>query len=101
MTDSPPASRFKDLGSGLRFLGRALGSRYNPLLAQVVVTRRCNLSCGYCNEYDDHSPPVPLEALLARIDHLAFLNTAAVTFPGGEPLLHPCLPQIIRAARRH
>ncbi len=38
--------------TGLRFLGRSLGSRYNPLLAQVVVTRRCNLACGYCNEYD-------------------------------------------------
>ena len=93
--------RAEELRAGVRFLSRAVTSRYNPLLAQVVVTRRCNLSCGYCNEYDNHSPPVPLEALLARIDHLAFLNTAAVTFTGGEPLLHPLLPQIIRAARRH
>ncbi len=93
--------RFVDLGSGVRFLARALGSRYNPLLAQVVVTRRCNLSCGYCNEYDNHSPPVPLEALTARIDHLASLNTAAITFTGGEPLLHPDLDRVIRAARRH
>ena len=81
-------------------MSRAVTSRYNPLLAQVVVTRRCNLSCGYCNEYDDYSPPVPLEALLARIDHLASLNTGAITFTGGEPL-HPSLPQIIRAARGH
>ena len=54
-----PASRLENLRSGMRFLGLALGSRYNPLLAQVVVTRRCNLACGYCNEYDDFSPPVP------------------------------------------
>jgi MoaA/NifB/PqqE/SkfB family radical SAM enzyme len=93
--------RAEELRAGLRFLSRAVTSRYNPLLAQVVVTRRCNLSCGYCNEYDDHSPPVPLAALVARIDHLALLNTATVTFTGGEPLLHPHLPQIIRAARRH
>ena len=93
--------RLESLGSGARFLGRAIGSRYNPLLAQVVVTRRCNLSCGYCNEYDDFSPPVPLPTLLARIDHLASLKTASITFTGGEPLLHPHLEDIIRAARGH
>ena len=23
-----------------------------PMDAQLIVTRRCNLSCGYCSEYD-------------------------------------------------
>lgn len=78
-----------------------VGSRYNPLLAQVVVTRRCNLACGYCNEYDSHSPPVPLADLLARIDRLAALNTASVTLTGGEPLLHPDLDRVVAAARAH
>ena len=87
------------LASGLRFIGRVVGSRYTPLLAQVVVTRRCNLACGYCNEYDDVSPPVPLHDLLATVAHLAALKTAAITFTGGEPLLHPELDTIIRAAR--
>ncbi len=95
------SSRLKTLGSGARFLARALGSRYNPLLAQLVVTRRCNLACGYCNEYDAVSPPVPLPDLLARVDHLAALKTASITFTGGEPLLHPDLDQLIRAARGH
>jgi len=95
------SSRFNSLVSGTRFLGRVVGSRYNPLLAQVVVTRRCNLSCGYCNEYDSFSPPVPLADLLAWIDHLAALKTASITFTGGEPLLHPELDQAIAAARRH
>jgi len=66
-----------------------------------VVTRRCNLACGYCNEYDDFSPPVPTADLLARVDHLAALNTASITFTGGEPLLHPDLDRVIRAARDH
>src|SRR5580698_4036091 len=101
MHDNPPASRLKSLGSGVRFLARAIGSRYNPLLAQLVVTRRCNLACGYCNEYDDFSPPVPLRDLLARVNHLAALKTASITFTGGEPLLHPDLDRIIRAARDH
>ena len=94
------AGRLDSLRSGLRFIHRVAASRYNPLLAQVVVTRRCNLSCGYCNEYDNHSAPVPLPVLLARIDHLAKLKTATVTFTGGEPLLHPALPEIIHAARK-
>lgn len=101
MSGHAASSRLKSLKSGARFLGLVLGSRYNPLLAQVVVTRRCNLACGYCNEYDDFSPPVPLADLLARVDHLAALKTASITFTGGEPLLHPDLDTIIRAARGH
>ncbi len=98
---TPVSRRLSDLASGLRFLARAVGSRYNPLLAQVVVTRRCNLACGYCNEYDDVSPPVPTPDLLAAIDHLARLGTASITFTGGEPLLHPDLDRLVRAARSH
>ena len=40
-----------------------------PVEAQLIVTRRCNLSCGYCSEYDNFSAPVPLETLKERIDH--------------------------------
>ncbi len=101
MTKTSISRRLEGVGSGARFLARAVGSRYNPLLAQLVVTRRCNLACGYCNEYDDFSPPVPLETILARVDHLAGLNTASITFTGGEPLLHPDLDKIIAAARGH
>ena len=98
---SHPPRRRSGLASGLRFLGRVVGSRYNPLLAQVVVTRRCNLACGYCNEYDDHSAPVPLADLIARIDRLAKLKTASITLTGGEPLLHPDLDRVVAAARAH
>jgi MoaA/NifB/PqqE/SkfB family radical SAM enzyme len=87
--------------SSARFLWRALSSPSNPLLAQMVVTRRCNLSCGYCNEFDTDSPPVPRDVLLAQIEHLARLKTAAITLTGGEPLLHPDLPELIAAIRRN
>jgi len=65
----------------------ALRSRDHPLLAQIVVTRRCNLSCAYCNEYDHHSAPVPLPLLRERVGHLARLKTLMVAPSGGEPLL--------------
>ena len=80
---------------------RGMVSTKHPLLAHIIPTRRCNLSCGYCNEYDDFSPPIPIDAMLRRIDLLAGLRTAAVTLSGGEPLLHPEVEDIIRRIRHH
>lgn len=70
-----------------------------PLMAHVIVTRRCNLSCGYCTEYDKVSPPVPTDELKARLDRIAALGTVFVTFTGGETLLHPDLVELVRYAR--
>lgn len=67
----------------------------------MVPMRRCNLACGYCNEYDDHSKPVPLEEMFRRVDKLAALGTTLVTISGGEPLLHPDLDAIIARIRRN
>jgi MoaA/NifB/PqqE/SkfB family radical SAM enzyme len=66
----------------------------------LVVTRRCNLACGYCNEYDHVSQPVPTQALLARVDRLAEMGTSIVTISGGEPLLHPELDAVVAHIRR-
>lgn len=102
-TDHKPPLRHRldQLGLSAQFLSRALISPDAPLLAQIVITRKCNLACGYCNEYDTFSPPVPLPTLLTYVDHLAALKTATITFTGGEPLLHPKLEDLIRAARKH
>ena len=76
-------------------------STEHPVLAHVIPIRRCNLSCTYCNEYDDFSKPVPLEEMLRRIDRLAELGATIITQSGGEPLLHPDLDQIIARVRSH
>ena len=82
----------------LRFgLSRLL---YAPYHVQMVVTRRCNLSCGYCNEYDDHSPPVPMEELRRRIDKIKQLGAWALELTGGEPLEHPEVVEIVRYAKQ-
>ena len=80
---------------------QAMRSPRHPIQAHIVPIRRCNLSCTYCNEFDDHSAPVPTPEMLSRIDHLARLGTTIITISGGEPLLHPDLDEIIRAIRRH
>lgn len=71
-----------------------------PVDAQLIVTRRCNLSCGYCTEYDNSSEPVPLEDLRRRIDSLHRLRSANITLLGGEPLMHPDIAEIVAYAGR-
>jgi MoaA/NifB/PqqE/SkfB family radical SAM enzyme len=70
-----------------------------PLVTHLVITRRCNLSCGYCFEYDHASPPVPIEVLRDRIDHLARLRSIFVTLTGGESLLHPQAAELVAYVR--
>src|SRR5436309_3477448 len=84
----------------LREFARGLVHTAHPLLVQIIPTRRCNIDCGYCNEYDKGSPPVPTDVLKQRIDKLAELRTAVVAFSGGEPMLHPDLDELIRHIRK-
>jgi MoaA/NifB/PqqE/SkfB family radical SAM enzyme len=72
---------------------------YSPFLAQMVIIRRCNLSCGYCSEYDKSSDPVPVQVLEARLQKLKELGTFGISLTGGEPTLHPELPRLIRKCR--
>lgn len=70
--------------------------QYSPFFTQLVVMRRCNLNCGYCNEYDKTSEPVSLEILKQRLEKLKHLGTYSVCLTGGEPTMHPDLPELIR-----
>ena len=83
----------------VRMFARAMQSGSHPILAQIVPIRRCNLDCAYCNEYDKISAPVPLDAMLRRIDKLGDLGTTIITLSGGEPTLHPDLDAIIARIR--
>src|SRR6185295_17879639 len=78
---------------------RGLTDISHPLLVQIIPIRRCNIDCGYCNEYDKVSPPVPTDELGRRIDKLAELGTSVVAFSGGEPMLHPDLNDLIGRIR--
>lgn len=71
-----------------------------PMDAQLIVTRRCNLSCGYCSEYDSTSDPVPVDDLRRRIDALHRLGAANITLLGGEPLMHPDVADLVAYAGR-
>ena len=96
--EASPSARPRDL-IGARRLPVVDWLRHGPFLAHVVVTRRCNLSCAYCNEFDAVSPPVPRALLEARLEKLRALRTWMVCLTGGEPTLHPDLvPILLRMA---
>jgi len=88
----------RDAGILLDVMAAAV-DRDRPLITHLVITRRCNLSCGYCFEYDKVSKPVPLDVLKQRIDHLAALRSVFVTLTGGESLLHPDAIELVRYVR--
>jgi len=81
-------------------IAKALASTNHPILVHIIPMRRCNLDCGYCNEYDNVSKPVPLEEMKKRLDILADMGTSIITISGGEPLMHPELEEIIGHIRK-
>jgi MoaA/NifB/PqqE/SkfB family radical SAM enzyme len=95
--------RWRTLTRGVRearLLAKGALFTSHPIMAHIIPIRRCNLSCTYCNEYDDFSKPVPTETMIARVNKLADLGTSILTISGGEPLLHPDLDEIIAAMRK-
>src|SRR6202451_2153054 len=79
----------------LKMIAKALASTKHPVLVHIIPMRRCNLDCGYCNEYDNVSKPVPLEEMKKRLDILADMGTSIITISGGEPLTHPGLGEVM------
>jgi MoaA/NifB/PqqE/SkfB family radical SAM enzyme len=85
----------------IKLVARGTADTSHPIMAHIIPIRRCNLSCTYCNEYDDFSKPVPLETMVHRIELLGNLKTGVITLSGGEPLLHPELDSIITSIRKN
>jgi MoaA/NifB/PqqE/SkfB family radical SAM enzyme len=66
-----------------------------PIWAQLKITERCNLSCGYCSEHKNDGCHVPVETIYKWIDHCSRLGIKHLEFIGGEPLMHPDLFELI------
>jgi Fe-coproporphyrin III synthase len=65
------------------------------------VTRRCNLRCVHCyshSEDRDYGGELSLQEGKALIDDLADFGSPVVLFSGGEPLIRPDLPELVRHA---
>lgn len=72
-----------------------------PAPAEVVfeLNRRCNLACGVCvsRGLADELPPAEVKRQLRAARRL---GVASARFTGGEPFLHPALPELLAYARK-
>jgi len=69
---------------------------------QWHITQACDLHCKHCYDRSDRAP-LPLDQAVRVLDDLRMFCknknvTGAVSFTGGNPLLHPAFPEIYRAA---
>jgi len=72
-----------------------------PILRKLFlqITNRCNLRCVHC--YTDSSragPDLAFEILLDLFRQFREADGHAITISGGEPLCHPRIEEILRAA---
>jgi len=68
---------------------------YDGLL--IDITSRCNIKCKYCfhaTGKDNYTPDIIYEAIHNK-DYAPFILT------GGEPTLHPDLPEIVKEISKH
>jgi len=85
-------------------LGRKLrGVKRYPLVLMLEPLFQCNLACAGCGKIDYPSDilrkRVSVEEALAAVDEC---GAPVVSIPGGEPLIHKGMPEIVRGivARR-
>ncbi|MDO9262653.1 MAG: radical SAM protein [Desulfosalsimonadaceae bacterium] len=67
------------------------------------ILTRCNLTCRHCyiNPAQHGSAILPIETITAWLDvFVRKTHHANLILLGGEPTLHPQLPEIVKAARR-
>ena len=62
------------------------------------VTRFCNARCGFCLAPADGAHPGG-DALARRLDWLLARGVRTIHFCGGEPTIHPALPQLLAHVR--
>lgn len=91
-------ARAAGLGPDARWEGSA--TRSEPLESHVAVTSRCAAGCAGCYQSaTPHGADVSPDALERTLDDLAARGVFTVAFGGGEPLEHPDLGALARAAR--
>jgi molybdenum cofactor biosynthesis enzyme MoaA len=65
----------------------------------IVVTRRCNQGCGFCDRVQHGSADPPADAVIEAIREALRGGARAIVFSGGEPMLRADLASFARVAR--
>jgi len=72
-----------------------------PVLLHYYITNRCNARCVFCDIW--HESPkadAKLSDVAANLSRARKAGCRFVDFTGGEPLLHPDLPEFLRQAKK-
>jgi MoaA/NifB/PqqE/SkfB family radical SAM enzyme len=64
----------------------------------IRINGHCNMSCAFCF-VDRTAPDFAVDQLEREIEEMARGGTRHLVLSGGEPTLHPQLPELIRHAR--
>lgn len=82
-------------------IGRFRGGSHRPIMAMIEITNRCNLNCPVCfSDARQEADDVGLADIIRRLDRLLELaGPIPLQISGGEPTLHPHLPEVIEEAR--
>lgn len=82
---------------------RTVSFSRNAINVFFHILTRCNLNCSHCyiNPRQHGDQTLPLETIRRWLDAFADKSKKAnVIFLGGEPTLHPDLPQAVKYARK-
>ncbi len=71
-----------------------------PLSIVIEITGQCNLRCRHCTGARTRRAHVTLATVKKIVDDAQRNNVTAIRFTGGEPLLHPDLPQMLAYAKQ-
>jgi MoaA/NifB/PqqE/SkfB family radical SAM enzyme len=74
-----------------------------PILANYYLTYKCNSRCTYC-DIPTKPENIPIketrpELIIENLAALKRLGVKVIDFTGGEPLIYPHLPKVMRAAK--
>ena len=72
-----------------------------PILLHYYITNRCNARCGFCTIWQQ-TPKVDaqLKDVISNLRQARIAGCSFVDFTGGEPLLHPHLPDFLTEAKK-
>jgi molybdenum cofactor biosynthesis enzyme MoaA len=65
----------------------------------VVVTRRCNQGCGFCDRVQHDAVDLSARAVGDSVREALRAGARTIVLSGGEPMLRPDLGRIVRTAR--
>jgi organic radical activating enzyme len=96
-------SKLRDPEWGLAVAGEVAPTKaFAPELIDIKITDFCPHNCHFC--YQGSSPNgrhAEWKNTWGLLDALKRMRVFEVAIGGGEPVLHPCFPEILRSFRAH